>query len=243
MIYWATLVVRWAGRRKKGKAASQAPDAAPAEGFPKPWDMGVALATAGDPGSSPEGAQGPGRLGRETRLKTEKEIQARPAQYPDPLPEGARGDQAAVEEARSDTSAPPGVRKDPGEARMAGLRNSLRKVIDIDGAIGAALVDVNDGRTLATAGGGEALDIEAASTAGLDVIRAKIDVLERLGLDDGIEDILITLGKQYHLIRPLERSSVGLFLYVVLDRERGNLGMARHQIKGIEADRSGILPA
>ena len=268
LIYWATLVVRWAGRRKKGKAASRAPDAvpaegfeaasrmpdvAPAEGFPKPSDMGVAPAIAGDSGSSLEGthsledAQGPGRLGGETRLKAEKEIQARPAQYPaggsnSSLPEDAREDQAAVEGGRSGASTSPGVHKGPGEARIASLRNSLRKVVDIDGAIGAALVDVNDGRTLATAGGGEALDIEAAGTANLDVIRAKIDVLEQLGLDDGIEDILITLGRQYHLIRPLERNSVGLFLYVVFDRERGNLGMARHQLKGIEAGGFGILP-
>ena len=137
----------------------------------------------------------------------------------------------------------PGVRKDPGDARMASLRSSLRKVVDIDGVIGAALVDVNDGRTLATAGGGEALDIEAAGTANLDVIRAEVDVLEQLGLADGIEDVLITLGRQYHLIRPLERSSAGLFLYVVLDRERGNLGMARHQLKRLEAGGFGILPA
>ena len=243
LIYWATLVVRWANRRKKGKAASRAPDATPAEGAPEPWGMGVALATAGGSGFSLEGVQGTGRLEGETRLKAEKESQARPAQHPEPLPEDAREDKAAVEGARSDTSTSPGVRKDPGEARIASLQDSLRKVMSIDGAIGAALVDVNDGLTLATAGGGEALDIEAASTANLDVIRAKVDVLEQLGLDDDIEDILITLGRQYHLIRPLERNSVGLFLYVVFDRERGNLGMARHQIRRIEADRFGILPA
>ena len=135
--------------------------------------------------------------------------------------------------------------KDRDKDRMANVQDGLRKVVDIDGAIGAALVDVNDALTLATAGGGEgeAFNIEAASTANLDVIRAKLDVLERLGLDDSIEDILITLGRQYHLIRPLERNSAGLFLYVVLDRERGNLGLARHQLKRIEADRFGVLPA
>ena len=33
LIYWAALIVRWAGRRQKGKAASRAPDTAPAERF------------------------------------------------------------------------------------------------------------------------------------------------------------------------------------------------------------------
>lgn len=126
---------------------------------------------------------------------------------------------------------------------MADVQDSLLKVMGIDGAIGAALVDVNDGLTLAKLGGGETLDIKVTSASNLDVARAEMKAMEQLGLDDCMEDILITLGRQYHLIRPLERNSVGLFLYVALDRERGNLGMARHQLRGIEADRFGILPA
>ena len=39
---------------------------------------------------------------------------------------------------------------------MANVQNSLRRVMSIDGAIGVALVDINDGLTLATAGGGGA---------------------------------------------------------------------------------------
>ena len=267
VFYWGTLGVRWMNRRRKGHVATRAPEAILAAGAPSPWGMGVALATAGDPGFPLEGAHGPGRMGGEVRLKAEEEVRVRPAQYPEPLPEDAREKKAAVEEARMeqdrsspvcgagrgataptvaarrDTSISPGVRKDPGEARMANVRNSLHKVMGIDGAIGAALMDVNDGLTLATAGGGETLDIEATSAGNLDVVRAEINVLEQLGLDDGIEDILITLGGQHHLFRPLERNSVGLFLYVALDRERGNLGMARHQLKGIEADRFGVPAA
>ena len=119
---------------------------------------------------------------------------------------------------------------------MANVQNSLRKVMGIDGAIGVALVDVNDGLTLATAGGGKGLNLEVAGAGNLDVVRAKMRVMDQLGLNDKIEDILITLGSQYHLIRPLERNSTGLFLYFALDRERGNLGMARHQLKSIEGD-------
>ena len=119
---------------------------------------------------------------------------------------------------------------------MANVQNSLRKVMGIDGAIGVALVDVSDGLTLATAGGGKGLNLEVAGAGNLDVVRAKQRVMEQLSLNDKIEDILITLGKQYHLIRPLERNSTSLFIYVALDRERGNLGMARHQLRAIEND-------
>lgn len=118
---------------------------------------------------------------------------------------------------------------------MANVQNSLRKVMQIEGAIGAALVDANDGLTLATAGGGEQLDLEVAGAGNVDVVRAKMRVMEQLGLGDKIEDILITLGSQYHLIRPLERTA-GLFLYVALDRARGNLGMARFRVKSVEGE-------
>ena len=118
---------------------------------------------------------------------------------------------------------------------MANVQNSLRKVMQIDGAIGTALVDVKDGLTLATAGGGDRLNLEVAGAGNVDVVRAKMRVMEQLGLKDNIEDILITLESQYHLIRPLERTP-GLFLYLALDREQGNLGMARFRMKGVETE-------
>ncbi|MFE7214840.1 hypothetical protein ACFY0A_34045 [Streptomyces sp. NPDC001698] len=39
----------------------------------------------------------------------------------------------------------------------------------------------------------------------------------------------------HHLIRPLTSSGGSLFLYLALDRSRGNLALARHSLKRIEA--------
>ncbi|MGW7051753.1 hypothetical protein [Streptomyces sp. NPDC054887] len=107
----------------------------------------------------------------------------------------------------------------------------------IEGTLGVALVDYTSGMALGTLGGGKDLDLTVAAAGNTDVVRAKVRTMEHLGLKDEIEDILITLGGQYHMIRLLKgRSSNGLFLYLALDKARANLAMARHQLRKIEAE-------
>ncbi|WP_405798682.1 hypothetical protein [Streptomyces sp. NBC_01506] len=119
---------------------------------------------------------------------------------------------------------------------MANTEAALKEATtSIEGAIGAALVDYTSGMALGTVGGGKELDLTVAAAGNTDVVRAKVRTMEMLGLKDEIEDILITLGGQYHLIRLLKgRGNNGLFLYVALDKQRANLAMARHQLKKIE---------
>ena len=120
---------------------------------------------------------------------------------------------------------------------MSNTDEALKEAMStVDGTLGAALVDYTSGMALGTAGGGKDFNLEVAAAGNTDVVRAKLRTMEHLGIQDQIEDILITLGSQYHLIRLLTaQSGNGLFLYLVLDAGRANLGMARHQLRGIEA--------
>ncbi|MFE3599970.1 hypothetical protein ACFXP3_04215 [Streptomyces sp. NPDC059096] len=119
---------------------------------------------------------------------------------------------------------------------MANTEAALKEAVTtIEGALGAALVDYSSGMALGTVGGSKDLDLTVAAAGNTDVVRSKVRTMELLGLKDEIEDILITLGSQYHLIRLLKgRGNSGLFLYLALDKARANLAMARHQLGKIE---------
>lgn len=120
---------------------------------------------------------------------------------------------------------------------MADMDTALKEIMDIDGCVGVALVDHTSGMALGTLGGGKDLDLTVAAAGNTDVVRAKLRTMEMLGLSERIEDILITLDTQYHMIRPLtSRSGKGLFLYVALRRDRSNLALARHRLRQIEAE-------
>ena len=103
---------------------------------------------------------------------------------------------------------------------------------EVGGFIGACLVDSETGLMLGSEGGGP-LDLEVASAGNTEVVKAKLQVMKHLSINDRIEDILITLSTQFHLIRLLD-SNPSIFLYLAVHRKSANLGMARIQMKRVE---------
>ncbi len=118
---------------------------------------------------------------------------------------------------------------------MANIKESLTRIMQVDGAIGACLVDSNSGMMLGSEGGAGVINLEIAAAGNTEVVRAKRKAMRALDVRGGIEDMLITLRTQYHLIRPLS-SNDALFIYLVLDKTKGNLAMSRHQLTVIERE-------
>ena len=118
---------------------------------------------------------------------------------------------------------------------MATLKDAMGKLLNIDGAIGTCVVDSDSGMMLGSAGGQGQVNLELAAAGNTEVVRAKRRTMASLGLKDAIEDILITLGKQYHLIRPLAANDA-IFIYLVLEKSRSNLAMARLQLAATEKE-------
>jgi len=112
------------------------------------------------------------------------------------------------------------------------IQESLDAIMDISGAVGGAIVDYENGMTLGTIGGGK-LDMELAGAGNTEVVRAKKNIAHDLGIEDEIEDILITLQSQYHLIRLCEHHE-DVFIYLAIDRSEGNLGLARRSVDKVD---------
>lgn len=153
------------------------------------------------------------------------------------LGDAAHGDAAPAEAADGDRPLVP----DPAQAEVdadpvvnAGpIVEALRRAMDIENALGVALVDHQAGTCLGHLNVDDTLNIEAAALGNIEVFRLKMRLIEDLQLEDSIEDILISLGHQFHLIRPA-REAPHHFLYLALDRAKTNLALARHGLKTIE---------
>ena len=116
---------------------------------------------------------------------------------------------------------------------MTAIKDSLDQLMSLDGALACAVVDYGSGMLLGAVGSG--VDMELAAAGNTEVVRAKLKTMKSLGLNDSIDDILITLGKQYHILRPSARKD-GVFVYFVLDKQRANLAMARRKVLDVDKE-------
>ncbi|AGP52794.1 hypothetical protein [Streptomyces rapamycinicus] len=118
---------------------------------------------------------------------------------------------------------------------MTDIQESLREMMECEGALAASVVDYLSRITLGAVQTSQGPNLEKVAYGDTDVLRAKLSTLEFLGYSpERLEDIVVTLDTEYHLIRPLsQRASQGVFLYLVADRTRVDLDAARATMRDV----------
>lgn len=114
---------------------------------------------------------------------------------------------------------------------MSNINEALEELMTLDGAMGGCIVDYMSGMVLGMTGGG--VDLELAAAGNSQVVKAKVATMQSLGIKGEIEDMLITLESQLHIIRPTAKHE-DLFIYLVLDKSKANLALARRKVQAVE---------
>jgi hypothetical protein len=109
----------------------------------------------------------------------------------------------------------------------------LAPVAEIDGFRLASLVDAATGMVVSSAvSDPDDLSLAAVAAGAADIVSVLSRLGSELGADDGLEDVMVTFGSRFHLIRHVRADSAQpVVLLVVLDRSRANLAMARREIR------------
>ncbi len=102
-----------------------------------------------------------------------------------------------------------------------------RIAADIPGFIAASLVDLDSGMTLGLKSVRPDFDLAAASAYNSEMVKQKLKTMKALNLKTHLEDMLLTLGDQIHLIRMV---GPGTFIYLAADRAGSNLAIVRSAV-------------
>jgi hypothetical protein len=98
---------------------------------------------------------------------------------------------------------------------------------DIPGFIAASLVDLESGMTLGARSMRSDFDLTAASAYNSEMVKQKLKIMKALNLKTTLEDMLLTLGDQIHIIKIISPST---FIYLAADRANSNLAIVRNAV-------------
>ena len=101
---------------------------------------------------------------------------------------------------------------------------------DLPGLVAVAVVDITSGMALASHSNSPSINPETAAAYNTEVVKQKLKAMSALKLSgEKIQDILITLTNQLHL---LKLSSDGTkFIYLVVNSRETNLAIAREVLR------------
>ena len=99
---------------------------------------------------------------------------------------------------------------------------------DASGFIAASLVDLDSGMTLAVKSLRSDFDLTAASAYNSELVKQKLKIMRTLGLQGTIEDMLISLSDQIHLVKLVGPNT---FLYLAVDKKQSNIAIVRTAVQ------------
>jgi predicted regulator of Ras-like GTPase activity (Roadblock/LC7/MglB family) len=109
-------------------------------------------------------------------------------------------------------------------------------MLTLDGMLGCAVVDSSNGLILAReVRDEEGLDLDLAAAASTQALKAHKAAALNMGLADPIEEVMTSAGTRHQIMRQLSRYP-DLFLFVLLDRHRTNLALARYKLMEVERE-------
>lgn len=98
---------------------------------------------------------------------------------------------------------------------------------EIPGFIAASLVDLDSGMTLGLKSLRPEFDLAAASAYNSEMVKQKLKIMRSLNLKTHLEDMLLTLGDQIHLIKLVTPTT---FIYLAAERASSNLAIVRNAV-------------
>jgi iron uptake system EfeUOB component EfeO/EfeM len=96
---------------------------------------------------------------------------------------------------------------------------------DMPGFMAASLVDTESGMTLGLKSNRPDFDLAAASAYNSEMVKQKLKIMKALNLRTHLEDMLINLGDQIHVIKLVSPTT---FIYLAVDRTQSNLAIVRN---------------
>lgn len=105
---------------------------------------------------------------------------------------------------------------------------------NIPGYIAVAVTEIKSGISYFSDSSVASFDPELASAFNLEVVKAKLNAISALGLDQNIDDIMITLTNQIHIIDISENNEY--FIYLAVDSSKANLGMTKALLNKFKKD-------
>lgn len=105
---------------------------------------------------------------------------------------------------------------------------------NVNGFIAVAVTEIESGLSFGNLTIDPSFDPELAAAYNLEVVKAKLNAVKALGLNQDIEDILITLSNQIHIIDISPNKK--FMIYLAADAAKANLGMTRAVLRKHKAE-------